>query len=212
MAFTFANHVLVTPELFEAFTGLDDASMSAADKMSTELLVNASSKQILQFTGRLFKQGTFSEVWDGQDSDLILTTEYPVISVTSVKFSFNGDFASQQAIDPQLYGVDPSGSSISFRGNVRTPLERACVQVVYQAGYATIPEDLQLASLLQYKFLASLKSGGGMIGLDSIAKMQESQRKDQSLKRGGLISEVVGMLESYRRIDAPMSVSFARVT
>jgi hypothetical protein len=50
-----------------------------------------------------------------------------------------------------------------------------------------------------------------MLGLDSISKMQESQRKDSSIRRGGLVSEVVGILESYRRTDAPLSISFARV-
>jgi len=209
MPFTFSSNALISSEIFEAFTGLDPLTMTEGEKEIAELLVNAACQQIVQFAGRQFKSGTFTEVWDGQDSDLLIPSEYPITSVTSIKFAYFGGQGT--LIDPSLYAIDTSKTCIQFRDGISTTRGVATVEIVYIAGYSSIPPDLQLATLLQYKFLSSLSAGGGMLGLDSISKMQESQRKDSSIRRGGLVSEVVGILESYRRTDAPLSISFARV-
>ena len=88
----------------------------------------------------------------------------------------------------------------------------AIIKISYDAGYPfdSIPFDLRMATLLQTQYF--LKSFGGesgsKLGLKSFSKMNENVTKDDNLSNYGLVSEVVGLLESYKRMEAPLIQSY----
>jgi hypothetical protein len=228
MAFSLGSHALVDSATLSKFIwGVDDASsgltptaLTTQQVTAIELLVNAISRQICRHISSEIKAGTYTEVWDGAGSDDLVPSEWPINSVTSVKFSANGDFSSATALPTTVIAYDKY--SIKLR-DVRFPIGRGLVQVVYNAGYSTVPEDIQLACLLQFQWAyKKIGKGDAMIGLQSVSKHvgsgTESQQKDPSISasggrgNGGLISEVVGFLEPYRRFEAPLSIMFSRVT
>ena len=203
---------LVTSSLVENFLGVVADDLPAQERWMIEFLIKSSSRQIATHTGRSFLRSTYVEAWDGQASDMIIPREYPILNVTSIKFAANGEFASASSLPTQAFSWDDT--SISLRENLKTPFLRSSVQVTYEAGFDEVPEDLQYATMIQYQYLnkTASKSGSPMLGLSSIAKMNESQTKDGNIGRSGLLAEVVGILENYRRLDAPLSVMFARVS
>lgn len=213
MPFTFASHALVTSEAVSKFIdGSDDwsASLTSQEKYSVELLVNAISKQIMKHVSSDIKAADYTEVWDGAGSDELVPRERPIISVTSVKFASDGDFDSQSAIDGD--GVTADSYSIRLRWG-RTPVGRGLVQVVYRAGFEEVPDDIVLATLLQLQWgLRKMKRGDAFVGMQSASKNGETQVKDRAITTYGLIAEVVGLLDPYRRFEAPLSIMFSRVS
>lgn len=216
MPLSFASHALVDATALSRFIwGVDDATapavgLTAQQIFSVELAVNAISRQIMRHVSSEIKEATYTEVWDGAGSDELVPRERPISAVSSVKFAANGDFASAQALPSEAVYFDTC--SIKFRA-IRTPIGRGLVQVVYTAGYATVPEDIQMAALLQFQWnYRQIGKGDAMVGLKTIAKGQESQTKDDTIKNFGLRAEVVGLLKTYERMEAPASIMFTRVS
>lgn len=221
MPFTFADHALVDSVALSRFIwGVEDAAtdtdvaLSSQTIYSIELLVNAISTQIIRHVSSNIKEATYQEVWDGAASDELVPRERPISSVTAYKLSANGDFTASN-IDyvtaaPGMVYTD--GQSILLRG-LRAPVGRGLVQLTYVAGYAAVPDDIQLAVLLQFQWaLRQIGKGDAMVGIKAISKMQESQTKDDSLGTTGLRSEVIGYLAPYKRFEAPLSIMFTRVS
>lgn len=212
--FTLAPHCLVDSATLSKFIyGIDDGTvgMTSQQIANVQLCVAAASKQILNFIDLDIKAASFVEVWDGADSDELVTKQWPINSITSIKLSSNGVFTNSTPLDSSGYYTD--GNSIMFRDGFRVPRGRGLLQVIYNAGYTTVPEDLQLACLMQTQYL--LQQTGKippMVGLESVRKMDESQTKDKNLSEHGLRAEVEAMCKEYQRFEAPLSIMFARVS
>lgn len=209
------NDCLVSSETISQFMyGVADAttlpSMTPKEKWLVEMCAEAASAQIKTYCGRNLTLGTFAEVWDGQENDTIICSEYPIREVVSLKLSPSGDFTGAPAIDPRLYFA--RDGEIYLR-NILTPRGRGMVQVNYRAGFDPVPKDLQFACIrqLQYLFQNQGKTGDVMTGLKTVTKQGETAVKDDQLGKTGLIADVIGMVSQYRRLDAPLSVMFARV-
>lgn len=226
MAFSFASHALIDSATLSKFVwGVNDAADGAASGsglpltsqqvFSVELMVNAISRQIMRHVSSDIKAATYTEVWDGAGTDEFVPTERPINSVSSLKFAPHGDFSTSENLVTAGNGliVTADEYSIKLRGGMRTPAGRGLVQVVYNAGYSTVPEDIQLATLLQFQWAwKQLGRGDAMVGVQSISKGPESQTKDAEIRNLGLRSEVVGLLKPYCRLEAPLSIMFTRVS
>ncbi len=222
MAFTFADHALITPAQLSKFIwGVDDATtgLPVANTLTTqqifsiELIVNSISKQIMRFCSSDIKAQNYTEVWDGAGSDELIPRMWPINSVASVKISSNGDWSASTALATELISFNEY--SISFR-SYRTPVGRGMLQLIYNAGYEEVPDDIVLATLLQFQWLyKKIGKGDSMVGIGntskSIAGGSESQTKDASITTQGLIGEVIGLLKPYERFEAPSSVMFTRM-
>lgn len=219
MPFSFAAHALVDSSTLSKFVfGSDDGTtgLTTQQIFAVELSINAISRQIMRHVSSDIKAAAYTETWDGAGSDEIVPAERPINSVTSVKFSGNGDFSASENLVNANGVITNDKYSIKFR-SLRTPVGRGLIQVIYNAGYTTVPEDIQLAALLQFQWAyKKIGKGDAMVGLKTIAKSvgggSESQMKDDSLSSSALISEVVGMLRDYRRFEPPSSIMFARVS
>lgn len=226
MAFSFASHALIDSETLSRFIwGVDDATgdLTGAAVLTDqaianiELGVNAISRQIMRHVSSDIKSAAYQEDWDGAASDELVPTERPITAVSSILFAPGGQFSEAQNLVTVPGAVCFDRYSIKLRG-FRMPEGRGVVRVIYTAGYASVPEDVQLAVAMQFQYVYRKfgKTGDGMVGLKTISKAiggaNESQTKDDTLKKSGLIAEVIGMLEGYQRFEAPLSIMFARVS
>lgn len=218
MALTLSATNLLTPTIISKFIfGVDDVTvgsiLTSQEQVALELSADAASAQIQKYCDFTFKEGTYTEVWDGAASDELIPREIPITSITSVKFAANGIFTPESALPTDIFCIGSKGMSINLRNQVLTPRGRGLIEIIYKAGYAVIPADLQLAALRQLQYLyKQIGKGDAMVGLKVISKMNESQAKDDSLGKSGLTTEVEGMLKSYQRFECSTSVMFTRVT
>jgi hypothetical protein len=206
--FDFGLDSLVTSDNFEAFCGVSSTDLSAQEKLRVELSVKGINAQIRKFCNTHFSLVNYVEVWDSQGSDVLIPSEIPIASITSIKVSSDGSFDNVEPIAAIDYVIHPSKQFISMR-NYRFPKGRGMVEVKYSAGYSAIPEDVQLAVFLSYNFLMAL---GSNPGLKSIGKMNEQQTIDDKVLEYGMPAQVYSLLKPYCKIEAPLSVMFARVT
>jgi hypothetical protein len=217
MPFTLTDSLIDSQTVSRYFYGVDDAvttgeCSTTQEKFYVEFAVNAASQQIKTYCARQLSQQTYSEVWDGQASDVIIPREYPIQSITSIKYSGNNDFSTADSLPTGAYAFDEE--YITLLGDAVTPRGRGLIQVVYSAGYSPVPYDIQQACLMQAQYLFKMqgKEGGDFLGLSSIGKMGETATKDSSIGKTGLAADVIGILSPYKRMDAPLSVMFTRVS
>jgi hypothetical protein len=218
MAFSFDSDALLSSEEVSKFVfNVDDATTDLTPALTTQqifsiqLLVNSISKQFKTHCDCGIVAANYTEVWDGAASDELVPRERPINSVGSIKLAGNGDFDSATVLPSTVYVSDRY--SIKFRGGYQTPRGRGLIQVVYNAGYSTVPQDIVFAALLQFQWAyKQIGKGDAFVGIKQISKMQESQVKDDSIGVFGLRQEVVGLLKDYRRFEVPQSVMFSRVS
>lgn len=221
MPFSFSDDALVDSatvcNLFygvaDPFTPISPATdplCSDAEKYYVEFAINSASEQIKSFCSRNFKESTYTEVFDGQNADLIIPKHYPITSIASIKFGSPTTFSSTDPLQADCYSFDEE--YIYLMDGVLTPRGRGLVQVVYTAGYSTIPFAIQQACIIQAQYLLKFqgKEGSAMLGYKSVGKMGEQATRDDSVSDHGLVTEAKGMLLQYKRMEAPLSVMFNR--
>ena len=112
------------------------------DTLFTRIVASASSyfeKQI----GRTLSVSSVTEVQDGTGGRVIVPSQYPLVSVTSLKIDGETISASTG------YGVDGyylDGDVIRLRGSFACVGE-GNIELAYSAGYSTIPSDVVQAVL-----------------------------------------------------------------
>jgi len=117
------------------------------DDATLQSLITNGSLQVLQYLNRphilASVLGTINEAHDGNDSDRLLPHYFPVISVNSVTVDGN---PIAQAGAPWLSGFLWDGRRILLRGfTFNRGVQN--VQIVYTAGYLTVPLDLKQAAI-----------------------------------------------------------------
>lgn len=213
MTLNLGVHSLVTESDVEAFFAITVASLSSADSNKMSFLLDISSQIICSFTGRAFALASYSEVFDGAATDMLVPREWPVQSIITLKFSSDGNF-SNSTDEKANAGISSDKTSVDLHDGLTTPRGRAAVQLEYTAGYSSIPHDLRYAALVQYQYLnrnSGSTHGNAMLGLKSISKMGEGQTKDGNIEKDGLCAEAAGIVEKYRRMEAPRTTMFQRI-
>lgn len=216
MAFTFDPGVIIDPTTFSylIYDSADGSTgLTPTQQLQVEIVVNAVNSQILNYINRNLIADNYIERWDSIGSDEILTKEYPINSVASIKISNTNDFTGAIIIDPNWY--TPQKESIVFNGNV-LPIGRACVEVVYNAGYAlaNIPKHLILAIVEQFKTTWARLNVGTIdapTNYEHVSKMGESFTVSRKVSENGLSPQVIQILSNEKRLDAPLSKMFARI-
>lgn len=207
MAFNFGTEPLIEQAFFEAVTGKKEVALEADEKLQTECIVQAATAQIRSFCSSHLSAASYVEVWDANGGDVLIPSEIPITSVTSIKISHDGNFTDVQALDSADFVLHPSKQFLSLR-HMRFPRGRGMVQISYNAGYSSIPKDIQMAISLQFMYLLKTKDTPGV---KQITKMNESQHWDDKLSEYGIAPTIASMLSPYRRMEAPLSVMFSRV-
>jgi len=117
---------------------------SGTDDVNLQLAVSAYSQLITDFCSRPFVLTTFNEVYDGRDMPRLILRNYPVTQVTSLTIFGIPQLAATSAYGPGYVFngriVDLLGGDVFTRGQQN-------VAITYQAGFASIPFDVQMACL-----------------------------------------------------------------
>lgn len=115
----------------------------AGDDAYLTNLIARVSQIIKTYTERALTQTTLTEIHDGLGYSELILRDGPIISVTSVHESLEQVFDATTLIDQADYVVDSYRSRIWRKGYVAFQEWIQSVKVIYVAGYATIPADLE---------------------------------------------------------------------
>lgn len=114
-----------------------------------EDLIDSVSWQFNSFCNRKIKARDITGYYDGDGSDTLVTPEYPINSITHIYVDTDRDFTSDTEVTDYVYN---DNGRIVLTDDSFTTTEQAN-KIEYNAGYSTIPYDLQVACKDQVKFL-----------------------------------------------------------
>ena len=110
-------------------------------------LIDRASQFIKRYTGRVLNQTTLTETYDALGSPVLLLRDFPVVSVTSVHESIDQVFDATTLVPAADYYVNLRKGRITRTSGAPWLSYPDAVQVVYSAGYATIPTDIEMVAL-----------------------------------------------------------------
>jgi hypothetical protein len=140
---------LITLQNYKDYNAITNSNQDA----KLQLIISSVSALIESYCGRIFQSTTYTESYDAKDS-VISLNNYPVISITSVKTSTDGGLTQTTLVANSAakdgYIVDlKEGLIYSQTGSSFLPsyeIKYRSLEVVYVAGYATIPNDIKLVT------------------------------------------------------------------
>jgi uncharacterized phiE125 gp8 family phage protein len=127
--------------------GISDSTQDAF----IESLVNRSYKILETYLGRQIKSQTLTEYYDGPKDnaqDSLLLNVFPIISITSIYDDLDRIWADSSLLDPANYVVYKERGIVKLyrnEGFFQQGIQN--IKVVYTAGYATIPGDIEDAGI-----------------------------------------------------------------
>lgn len=163
-------------------------------------LIDMSTGQIEKYTRRKLKERVgLTEFYDGTGTSHLILREFPITGLTSVNIDPLQTFGTATEIDVTQFivrsdkegriSISPIGSTTSarFPGGVKN------VKVVYNAGFATIPDELALAAIK----LVAVHFAKAREGADGVAAESLGGRAVTWID--GLPADIVDMLREFRR-------------
>ena len=170
-----------------------------------DIIRKSVNQSILNYTEASFDLvGPIQEILDGNRSDQIVTREYPINSVSSVKFGVKADGTGGTLVDASSYQVLPEAIILQ---DLFTTRGRSLIAVTYIWGYDGVPDDVKEAALLAVEAKFRRKGRKSIGGISSRSKKDESESIRDSAsswdKKTGLPIEVVSMLTPYKRFEFP---------
>lgn len=115
---------------------------TSADDALLDLLRASADEFVTQHCGRSFEAGTYTECFPG-GRPVVRLRNFPVSSVTSVKFDLSGAFGPETALATTSYSLEAERGLLWSRGG-RFPCGPNSLQVVY-ATSAAVPGDVMHA-------------------------------------------------------------------
>lgn len=109
------------------------------------LLISAVSRASEKWCGTYLKERTaIVEYHNGEGGTIVFTDNIPITTFTSMYEDTDRDFAADTLVDSDDYYVTESIGKIE-RDDEEFETGVGSIKLTYNAGYSTIPEDLQLA-------------------------------------------------------------------
>jgi hypothetical protein len=156
---TLDTRVWCTLEDLKENLDIEDTDTSK-DSYLTNLL-NACWESCKNYIGHDLNQDEYTEYHSGDGTNAILLKKYPVVSITTLHDDITRAFDTDTLIDPVNYTFDDQTGLVSvYTGTVFTKGTRN-IQVVYIAGYETIPYDAQRALILMASWFAGRQGTDG---------------------------------------------------
>lgn len=134
-----AAQALITWEFAKARLGYADEQQD-----TVVFFINSASKKAEQYARRKLAARDYTEKYDGHGREDLILKQYPINSVTDVRIDGDRAFGSGTIVT-DYFTEDDVG--ILVRDPGVWPTYRKGIQVTYNAGYSSVPEDLQEAVL-----------------------------------------------------------------
>ncbi|HNX82476.1 MAG TPA: phage head-tail connector protein [Candidatus Omnitrophota bacterium] len=96
---------------------------------------------------RKFADATYTEKYDGNGCQSMQLKQYPITSITSVHDDLDRAFLSDTLIDSDDYVFDAESGILTLDWSIFSRGVQN-IQVVYNAGYTTMPQDLEQAAIM----------------------------------------------------------------
>ena len=157
-------------------------------------LIAVASQRISSYCNRVFEPATYTETFDGRRQNEVLLSQFPITSITSVHIDSSRVFGATSLLPVDDYDADTDTGMVRFH-NGNLPSGSKNIQIVYDAGYAVIPADLDYACVMFVEFLYN-QNDDRRIGIKSKGKDQESVTYIL-----GMPQEVVEIIDHYRIMD-----------
>jgi len=195
-------NALVTLALAKSY--LKIPALETSQDSIVEFFINAASDYIESEIDRKIKSQTITEYQHGRASNILVLKQYPVTAISSFATDSAGKFTgSETIVDPAEYTIGDDGNSLISLGSF-FPKGYNNLKIVYTAGYATVPSDIQNACLWLVVYYHKMRENGD-IGRTSKGKGDESVNILQEAPM-----EVKNMFSRYRRLDVPLSNAMTR--
>ena len=202
-------------------TPFDDSSIPFR-RQRYEMLINSACQRIEGILRTNVLAKTYQEDIDGNDSNVVVPAQWPIISVADIRIDYNRNFDEASIVDQinilfrgmpdtrqdvsandiRLVGNDiylRDDDSDNVIGRVFSGSVAGSVRVTYKAGWANntedVPEDLRLAALFLAEWLEFRRSNRD-VGVSSKGVRGESYSKGEELIEG-IPASIYGMLENY---------------
>jgi len=163
---------------------------------ATGILEKATGRKLLQRTGIV-------EYHSGHRNSSFLLNQWPALKPTSLWVDGSGDF-SGDPLDASKYDLElgPSGAGIGVVSRCGLfPNGLRNIKVVYDGGFAVVPDDLQDACLWIMAYLYDMRQDA-RIGLAQKGKNQENTTYNLDYP-----VFVKNIIESYTRFEAPQGAT-----
>jgi len=162
------------------------------------MFLNAGSSWVESYCNRIFSSASYTELFHGNRTNLLNPRQWPITAVTELRLSSDRSWADANTLaDATDYGITTDGIGITYYGYL--PYGYDNVRLIYVAGYATIPDDIQIACLWAAEWFY-LHNNRGDSGRTSVGKQGESI---------GILADVPPMirtvLQPYKRFELPSS-------
>jgi len=155
-----ASHALVSWEFAKEILELDDDEQTLFER-----LINGASATANRIGRRIFAATDYTKTLDGNGSPALLLPEYPVNEITELNIDVAWEFGADTVETAYLLYAEHGELRLKYGEFPECP---QCVKVVFNAGYADVPDELQLAVLEVVAFNASrMINRGNRIGTKS---------------------------------------------
>lgn len=172
------------------------------DSLVTRLINEATSK-IETFCDRFLEQRTgIEEFQDGFAQNRLLLDQWPAVKPTELWIDCSGEFSDvTKKLDVDDYALDLSargeGIGVVLTNRCFFPKGTKNIKIVYDGGFATIPDDLEGACLWTVQFLYNMRDTSS-VGVATKGKNQENTTYREDLPK-----YVTDTLLAYKRAEWP---------
>lgn len=173
---------------------LDISSTDFDDQISQ--YINIVSDHIELECNRIFREQTYTHQITGNGTKYLPLKQFPVTALTSVKVDSDWTFAASSALNTSTQVGLSDEVFLVRKGrchNVWPKDESLSIQVVYTAGYSTIPDGIQGAAI-EYVRLLYLSQGDRRLGRGSKSKLGDSASFSDAIP-----SIITTLIEPYKR-------------
>jgi hypothetical protein len=199
MPVTLSPYALTSLETVKEHLGVPPATLTYDDLLKR--LINASSARVEAHCDRFLKRRTgIVDYHDGIAGNRLLLNQWPAEIPTELWIDPTGEFTD---VDYKLasgdYYLETSakgeGVGIVLAGGRSFPNGIRNIKILYDAGYATVPSDLEDACIWFVEYLYNMRNDR-TVGLETKGKNQEN-----TTYRGDIPPIVKEHLELYRRLE-----------
>ncbi len=180
---------LTTKARVKEFMGMD--SNFTDDDDLIDRLITEESKTISQECGRTFHSADYTEYYCGNGDNELLVANYPINSVSGIWDDTDREWGDDTKIDSDDIIISNRIEGVVILKNtyfVKSGLEN--IKITYNAGYSTIPTDLELACT--QKVVADYIEAKG--GVNAIIEAETIYRPDKLRK------EAQKIINKYKRV------------
>ena len=107
------------------------------------VIISAVSQQVIKMTDNNFESVEYVEYQDGDRKSYLILKAVPIISIENLWISSAREYDSDSLIDSDDYRFEPFGLIKLYENFL--PVGYDTVKIEYTAGYAAVPDDVQMA-------------------------------------------------------------------